>query len=134
LLKLQSEARRADVQRRLREQYGDRDFVNRITRYNISSFLDWGVVAELKRTGVYVSGTKIQSKNTEQLAWLAEAVLISRGKNQMKLSQIFYHPILFPLTLDTSHRLVLPSNSSLKLARQGLNEEIVFIERGSEVT
>src|ERR1700754_213841 len=40
LLKLQNEARRADVQRRLREQYGDRDFVNRITRYNISSFLD----------------------------------------------------------------------------------------------
>jgi len=79
LLKLQNEARRADVQRRLREQYGDRDFVNRITRYNISSFLDWGVVTEIKRTGVYIRAKTIQPKNTEQLAWLAEAVLISRS-------------------------------------------------------
>ena len=39
LLKLQKDAFRSDVQRRMREQYGDRDFVNRITRYNISSSL-----------------------------------------------------------------------------------------------
>lgn len=128
LLKLQNEARRGDVQRRLREQYGDRDFVNRITRYNISSFLDWGVVAEIKRTGVYVPAKKIQPKNTEHLAWLAEAVLISRGENQMKLSQIYYHPILFPLALDAPHGFVLRNSSRLKIVRQGLNEEVVSIE------
>ena len=58
LLKLQNEARRTDVQRRLREQYGDRDFVNRITRYVISSFLDWGVIAETKDGGVYIPGAE----------------------------------------------------------------------------
>jgi len=126
LLKLQNEARRGDVQRRLREQYGDRDFVNRITRYNISSFLDWGIVTEIKRTGVYVLGTKIQAKNAEQLAWLAEAVLISRGENQMIISKLHHHPILFPITLDTVNGFTLRSSPRLKIARQGMNEEVVF--------
>ncbi len=98
LLKLQNEARRTDVQRRLREQYGDRDFVNRITRYVISSFLDWGVIAETKDGGVYIPGTKIRSKNNEQLAWIAEAVLISRNENQMTLSKLQHHPRSVPLS------------------------------------
>jgi len=73
LLKLQHEANRADIQRRLREQYGDRDFVSRITRYDVSSFLDWGVISETKKAGVYVRGKQVQPKNAEQLAWLGEA-------------------------------------------------------------
>src|ERR1035437_3398571 len=55
LLKLQGEARRADIERRVREQHGDRAFVSRIGRYNVSSFLDWGVIAEAKRKGIYSS-------------------------------------------------------------------------------
>ena len=75
LLKLQHEAHRADIQRRLREQYGDRDFVSRIMHYDVSSFLDWGVIAETKKAGVYLRGKQVQPTNAEQLAWLAEAVL-----------------------------------------------------------
>jgi hypothetical protein len=133
LLKLQNEARRSDVQRRLREQYGDRDFVNRITRYVISSFLDWGGVNEIRRTGVYVRSLTFKPQNPDQLAWLTEAVLISKRESQMKISQIYYHPILFPLGLDVSSRLALQNNPRLKFARQGLNEEVVFIERSGNV-
>lgn len=128
LLKLQNEARRADVQRRLREKYGDRDFVSRITRYVISSFLDWGVVAETKNRGVYIPGTKVRPKNNEQLAWIAEAVLISRREDQMTLSQIHHHPILFPLAPEAFNGLTLRSNPRLKITRQGINEEVVRIE------
>ena len=93
LLKLQHEAHRADIQRRLREQHGDRDFVIRITRYDVSSFLDWSVIAETKKPGVYLPGKQVQPRSAEQLAWLAEAVLISRGESQMPYSQLCHHPI-----------------------------------------
>src|ERR1039457_1754883 len=63
LLKLQKKARRADVQRRLREQYGDRDFVNRIARYTVSSFLDWGVIVETKPKGIYLAGKQTTPKS-----------------------------------------------------------------------
>jgi hypothetical protein len=128
LLKLQNEARRSDVQRRLREQYGDRDFVNRITRYVISSFLDWGVVTERKRSGTYFPRKKVQPRDADQLSWLAEAVLISRREDQMTLSQIHHHPILFPVASEAFNGSTLRSNPRLKISRRGMGEEIVFIE------
>jgi hypothetical protein len=126
LLKLQNEANRADVQRRLREQYGDRDFVDRIARYDVSSFLDWGVITETKRGGVYVRGKQTRSTNAEQLAWLTEAVLISRDKTQMAFSELCHHPILFPLTIESWNAAALRSNPRLKLIRQNLSDEVVF--------
>jgi hypothetical protein len=128
LLKLQQEAHRADVQRRLREQYGDRDFVNRITRYNVSSFLDWGVIAEAKKSGDYMLGKRVKLHNPGHLAWLAEAVLISRRENQLAFSQLCHHPILFPFAIEAFNSSILRTNPRLKVARQALNEDFVFLE------
>ena len=105
LLRLQHQANRADVQRRLREQYGDRDFVSRITRYNVSSFLDWGVIAEGETGGVYVPGMPIRPMCSDQLAWLAEAVLIACGRAQLPFSKLCRHPVCFR---SLSTPLVLP--------------------------
>ena len=128
LLKLQHEAHRADIQRRLREHYGDRDFVSRIPRYDVSSFLDWGVFAEAKQGGVYLPCKQVKASNAGQLAWLAEAVLISREESQMALSKLCHHPILFPFALDAVNASVLRSNLRLKVARQGLNDDFVLLE------
>jgi hypothetical protein len=127
LLKLQSEANRADVQRRLREQYGDRDFVNRITRYNISSFLDWGIIAEGDKGGIYTPTKQRNPKRTEQLAWLAEALLISRDKTQMPLSELYSHPALFPIALQALNASALQTNPRLRVERQSLNQDFVFL-------
>lgn len=129
LLKLQSRANRSDIQRPLREQYGDRDFVNRITRYSISSFLDWGVIAEAKKkAGIYNPARQIRVARPEQISWLAEAVLISRAQNQMAFSQLCHHPILFPVALADTNPSILRANIRLKVARQNLNEDVVFLE------
>ena len=133
LLKLQHEAHRADIQRRLREQHGDRDFVSRITRYDVSSFLDWGIIAEANKSGVYLPGKRVQPRNAEQLAWLAEAVLISRGENQMSFSQLCHHPILFPVTVETINSSLLRANPRLRVERLSLNEEFVAVHQRAEL-
>jgi hypothetical protein len=129
LLKLQHEAHRTDIQRRLREQYGDRDTVSRLTRYDISSFLDWGVIAEAKKkSGVYMHGQQVHPRNVDQLAWLAEAVLISRGETQMSITQLCHHPLLFPFCVETINSSVFRTNPRIKVSRQSLNEEIVALD------
>jgi hypothetical protein len=127
LLKLQKEARRVDVQRRLREQYGDRDFVNRIARYTVSSFLDWGIIVETKHKGIYFSGKQAKPKNHEQLAWLAEAALISRGKTQMALSELSSQPVFFPIKLDSINASLLRVNPRLRVERHNFNQETVLL-------
>ena len=127
LLKLQGEAHRADIQRRLREQHGDRDFVTRITRYDISSFLDWTVIVEAKESGVYLPGKTIRPRNAEEMAWLAEAVIISRGESQMAFSHLCFHPLLFPMQVDALNVTVLRTNPRLCVSRQSLNEDVVTL-------
>jgi hypothetical protein len=133
LLKLQKEARLADVERRIREQHGDRDFVSRITKYDVSSFLDWGVVAETKKRGVYQLTKPIRPHSCE-LAWLVEAVLISRDKTQIPFSELCNHPALFPIALDTLNTSVLQSNPRLRIERQSLNQEYVFLVTAPSVS
>jgi hypothetical protein len=56
LLKLQGTAVATQVQRRLREQYGERETVSRRTRYVLRSYLDWGVLQETGTKGIYTAG------------------------------------------------------------------------------
>ena len=128
LMKLQKETRLADVERRIREQHGDRDFVGRITRYDVSSFLDWGILAETKQSGVYQAVKPIRPHSDDQLAWLAEAVMISSDKTQMRFSELCNHPALFPFALDKLNAAVLQNNSRLRVERQSLNQEYVFLD------
>jgi len=127
LLKLQNEAHRTDVQRRMREQYGDRDFVSRISRYTISSFLDWDIIKESKPKGVYLLGKQARPRNGIQLAWLTEAILISTGESQMSFSKLAHHPILFPIAVESFNASLLLSNPRLHVTRQGLNEDVVSL-------
>lgn len=127
LLRLQGEARRADVDRRVKEQRGDRGFVSRIARVNVSSFLDWGVVVATKTAGIYRPGSQVQPEKQEQLAWLSEAVMISRGASQMAFSQLCHHPILFPVKLGAFNASVLRASPRLRIERQNLNDDFVFL-------
>ena len=131
LLKLQKEALREDVQRRLREQYGDRDFVNRVARYTVSSFLDWGVIVETGQRGVYQPTKPICPNSGGGLAWLAEAVMISCRKTQVPFSELCNHPALFPIAMDTLNASVLLSNPRLRVERQSLNQLFVFLSVAS---
>jgi hypothetical protein len=128
LLKLQNDAFRSDVQRRLREQYGDRDFVNRITRYNISSFLDWGIIKEIEKRGTYVLGKKAKPNLSEYLAWLSEAALISLGKTQIAFLELCNHPILFPVELGAININLMHCNQRLRVERQNLADEHIFLK------
>ncbi len=65
--------------------------------------------------------------NHAHLAWLAEAALISRGKPQMALSELCNHPVLFPFGLDRLNVSVLQGNPRLRVERQNLNQEFVFL-------
>jgi len=127
LFKLQDEVNRTDVQRRLREHDGDRDFISRITRYTISSFLDWSVIAKGRKEGIYRAGKTIRPRIDDQIRWLAEAVLISRGKSQLSITQLCQHPVLFPITLKAFNYPNLVSNGRLRVVRLGLNTDYIQI-------
>ena len=126
LIRLQGKAPREDVQRRMREQYGDREYVNRITRFTISSFRDWGVVGKEGRLGDYSPGQVMRPNSVEMMIWLIEALMVSRSRNQLMLSEVFSHPALFPVSMELFNPQMIQEGSRLKMGRQGLNQDFIF--------
>lgn len=131
LFKLQEVATRRDVERRIREQFGDRDFVARITRYNVSSFLDWGIIKETKVAGVYIPGRKLTVSNSAEWAWLSEAILISTGKDQINIAEFRASPMLFPTLVDEFTTAAVKKHPRLQIVRQSLRDEVLVLGESS---
>lgn len=127
LFKLQGRVSRNDIQRRMCEKYGDRDYVNRITLYTISSFLDWGVVNSEGRSGFYFAGKKDIIHSPLLISWLFEAVMISQGREQMAVSEVLSHPVIFPIVVDKFNSQFILTNQRLSIVRENLNQDYVSI-------
>lgn len=130
LLKLQVSAAAAHIQRRMREQYGERETVSRAARRVLRSYLDWGVLRATKMKGVYQQGLSLPLHDRKLLAWLAEAFLYSRSNGSASTREIIEHPSLFPfkITPVTGESLIAVSNR-LELHHHGLNNDVIFLKK-----
>lgn len=126
LLRLNEAFTASELVRRLSEKAGDRSFVARAGRLNLSSILDWGVVESVAGTRKYRGAKPRRIKAGEIAAWLLEASLHSSRKSALPVQQLALSPTLFPFDLP-----VLPTasivalNPRLSVTRQSLSEELV---------
>lgn len=130
LLMLQGSVAASQVQRRVREQTGERETVSRRARYVLRSFLDWGVLQESEKKGIYHAGPTVAVENAQLATWLVEASLHSRVSGSAPLQELLNNPSLFPFRLMSIHSDILTTTSTnLDISRQGLNEDIVRLRK-----
>jgi hypothetical protein len=130
LLKLQGSAAAAHIQRRVREQYGERETVSRATRRVLRSYVDWGVLSESGVKGVYNPGTYLVIDDPLLIAWLVEASLHARLNGSAPLKDMVTSPSLFPFRLKMiSAGSLISSSPNLDIIRHGLDEELVMFRR-----
>lgn len=127
LLKLQGTARISDIKRRMNERFGDRDFVQRIVRYDVSSFLDWGVLSATKAKGEYIAGSVVPVNQSNLVAWLSEAILHTRNEASLPLAQLRQHPMLFPFKVSEMDFGLSNANPRLHTLRHGHIEDLVML-------
>lgn len=129
LLKLQRNAVAAQVQRRMREQYGERETVSRRTRYVLRAFVDWGILRETERAGVYEPLPAMVVSEKHVTAWLIEAVVLSRTNGPMTLKNLIESTSLFPFkVIQISADELLSASSRLDVIRHNLDEELVVLK------
>lgn len=129
LLRLQDNITASQVQRRLRELFGERETVYRAARRILRVFFDWGVISESTKKGVYVSGHTMSITNKELAAWLIEASLLANGKTSGSVKTITQSPTLFPFKIPIPKALDLDKSKRLEILRHGLDEEVVSLQR-----
>ncbi len=130
LLRLQGSVAAMHLQRRIREQYGERETVFRAARRVLRSYLDWGVLQETGAKGVYSAGITLAVEDSRRIAWLTEASLHARASSSAPLKDLIASPSLFPfrIRLVQAESLVAAS-SRLDLLRHGLNDDLVMLRK-----
>jgi len=128
LLRLQGSAAAAHVQRRVREQYGERETVSRAARRVLRSFLDWGVLQETGSKGIYATGTTITVEFPRMIAWLIEAALHARASGSAPLRDLLDSPSFFPFWIKPIQpESIRAASPRLDILRHGLDDNLVFL-------
>jgi hypothetical protein len=127
LLRLQSSCAAALVQRRVREQLGQRETVARAARRVLRCFIDWGVLRETKEKGVY-HAVPVRSVIDKKLAaWLVEATLLASDSHVAPLKAVAQSPMVFPFSIGLLGMGYLEGSDRLEWFCQGLDEEMVML-------
>lgn len=129
LLRLQNLAVAAQVQRRVREQYGERETVSRAARRVLRSFKDWGVLQDTEQKGIYQASGTLPIDDKHLIAWLAEAFLQSRGGAPFPLKDLLDNPGLFPFKIMPIHaENIVTSSNKLEILRHGLDDDLLILK------
>ncbi len=130
LLRLQGSAAVAHVQRRVREQYGERETVSRAARRVLRSFLDWDVLRESGSKGIYTAGTILSIDDPRLISWLTEAALHARVNGSAPLRDLLDSPSFFPFRIKPIHaESIKAASSRLEFLRHGLDEDLVMLRK-----
>ena len=130
LLRLQGSVAAPQVQRRIREQLGERATVARAARRVLRSFVDWGVLRDTEVRGRY-EGVAVRPVQDRMLAaWLVETALVAGGTRTGLLAGLAGSPALFPFDLRVNTMMDLDGSPRLEFLRQGLDQEIVILGLG----
>jgi Holliday junction resolvase-like predicted endonuclease len=128
LLRLQGTAAASQVQRRVREQYGEKDAISRRVRYVLRSFVDWEVLKETSEKGIYTAGLSLTIDQVELIAWLAEAFLHAHPNGSVDLRTVLDSTSLFPFHLSkisAAHLVAL--SGRLDVLRHGLDQDLIML-------
>jgi hypothetical protein len=129
LLRLQGTAAAAHVQRRVREQYGERETVSRAARRVIRSFVDWGILSGTKEKGIYSQGRTYSIDDLRHISWLIEASLYARSNSSAAIKDLLDSPSIFPFRLmHVSAEHLVSMSPRLDLLRHGLDDDLVMLQ------
>ena len=128
LLALQGEAALSQIVRRMAESWGERSTLTRAVQRVVRSCVEWGVLVETSRRGVFSAAAKVTVADGDRIGpWLLEAGLMSGARREYPLRALVGAASFYPLHLAPSVGAVGDS-ARLELYRHGLDEDIVVLK------
>lgn len=125
LLRLQDIVATPQVQRRLKERFGEKETVARAARRIQRTFIDWGTMREARERGAYLPTDPLCLVDAELLAWMAEAAIRASNDRMKPVEDIRKNLAFFPFDVTAISASTLPANRRLDVFRQGIDEQWV---------
>ncbi|WP_045217255.1 hypothetical protein [Desulfonatronovibrio magnus] len=129
LFALQDQVCQAQVVKRLKEQYGDRDTIVRYASYVLRSFVDWGVLKDTPTRGCYIKSPPIVISDSNHAIMLVEAGLHALPGGKAALDVVLNSPALFPFSMPAVNGDAISSNTDrVSVERYGLDDELLRLK------
>ncbi|GAC1459459.1 MAG: hypothetical protein NVS2B14_08610 [Chamaesiphon sp.] len=129
LVGLQGAFAAASVQRRIKEQLGDKETVSRAARRVLRCFVDWGVLQDTNEKGIYQAVSLQFLEDKELASWLIEAAFVASKADTGSIGAIAQSYALFPFIITQFNLTNLEVNQRLELFRQGLDENMIALRK-----
>ena len=126
LLRLQGTAGAAQVQRRLRERFGERETVARAARRILRAYIDWGVLMETDEKGLYRGNVKRAVDDAPLTVWAIKAMLFAEVDNPPSVPALLRGPHLFPFDVALPSMRELEACAALEISRHGLDHDVLL--------
>ena len=126
LLRLQGTAGAAQVQRRLRERFGERETVARAARRLLRAYIDWGVLQETDEKGLYRGTAKRTIDDPSLAVWTIKARLFAVGDSPRSAPALLRGPHLFPFDMALPSMGDLEACEALEISRHGFDQEVLL--------
>ena len=126
LLRLQGTAAATQVQRRLRERLGERETVTRAAQRILRACIDWGVLRETGKKGLYRGSAKRIIDDAPLALWAIKAMLFVMGGSPRPAPTLLRGPHLFPFEVALPSLGELKACEALEISRHGLDQEVLI--------
>lgn len=129
LLNLQDQITKQQIARRLKEQYGDRQTVSRITRYVIRSFVAWNVLKDTAQKGCYERGNMLSVHDQCTANLLLEGALYTSPEGKSSINDLYSNPGFFIFDFPSiTGEMIAQINPRIEVMRFGVDEEILKLK------
>jgi len=126
LFNLQDQITQKQVSSRLKEQYGDRETVERNARYAIRSFVAWRVLEDSKVKGCYEQSKKMGISDPNLAILLYEAALHADREGKAALGLLKNNPAFFPFKLPVlTGDYISQQGNAIDVVRYGPDDELL---------
>lgn len=126
LLSMQEQVTQAQIFKRLKEQYGDRETVSRYARYVVRSFIFWGVLKDSKFKGCYELSKPMGISDPNLAILLYEAALHADKEGRAVLGLVKNNPAFFPFQLPVlTGGFISQQSNTIDVVRYGLDDELL---------
>lgn len=126
LLRLQPSFTGTQVKRRLVDQWGDRDIVDRARRHVLQTLVWWDALSLVSKSGVYVSRPSQPVTDIRCERLLLHAVLLSTSGIEQTTTDVLRSPVIYPFEL-THDAATIMSDDRFTVSTTGGSRRVVSV-------
>jgi hypothetical protein len=129
LFKTQDQIKKSQILARLYEILGERNTVERCSRYVIRSFIAWDIIRDSEKAGFYEKGKILQITDYRLMSLLIESMLYAVPEKRLPLTDILNCPVFFCMNLPVINgSQIEKANDRIFIERFSVSDEYIGLK------